>query len=65
MPTRTTPTSRTHSPDARETYSARGLLTYAAAIPVFVGLLAVPGLVLAFVLGALTAVLLNTALGLV
>jgi hypothetical protein len=58
------PTTRTPSRTARESYSARGLLTYAAAVPAFVTLLAAPVLVLAFALGALTAVLLNRALGL-
>ncbi len=60
-PTTHTPT-RTRT--ASETYSIRGLLTYAAVVPAFVALLVAPVLVLSFVLGALTAVLLNRALGL-
>jgi hypothetical protein len=57
-------TSPTRARTARETYSARGLLAYAAVVPVFVALLAVPMLMLMFTLGALTAVLMNKALGL-
>ncbi|ERH09638.1 MAG: hypothetical protein J07HX64_01399 [halophilic archaeon J07HX64] len=57
-------TPSTHARTARETYSARGLLVYAAAVPAFVALLAMPVVTLMFTLGALTAVLLNTALGL-
>ncbi|ERH09752.1 MAG: hypothetical protein J07HX64_01513 [halophilic archaeon J07HX64] len=57
-------TSPTHARPVRETYSARGLLAYAAVVPVFVALLAAPTVMLMFTLGALTAVLLNTALGL-
>lgn len=60
----TTHTPTTHARTARETYSTRGLLAYAAAVPAFVALLAVPALVLMFTLGALTAVLLNRSLGL-
>jgi hypothetical protein len=56
--------SPTHARTARETYSARGLLAYAAVVPVFVALLAAPMLVLMFTLGALTAVLVNKTLGL-
>jgi hypothetical protein len=65
MDARTTHASRTHSHDARETHSLRGLLAYAAVIPALVALFAAPGIVLAFVLGAVTAVLLDSALGLV
>jgi hypothetical protein len=65
MSTRTDHVSTTHLSNTRETYSLGGLLTYTAVIPAFVALLAVPGIVLAFTLGALTAVLLNRALGLV
>ena len=54
----------THTRSARETYSTRGLLAYAAAIPAFVALLVAPALVLMFTFGALTAVLLNRAVGL-
>ncbi|ERH09665.1 MAG: hypothetical protein J07HX64_01426 [halophilic archaeon J07HX64] len=61
----TTHTSPTQARTARETYSARGLLAYAAAVPAFVALLAVPAVMLAFTLGALTAVLLNRTLGLI
>jgi hypothetical protein len=60
----TTHNPTTHARTARETYSTRGLLAYATAVPVFVALLAVPALVLMFTLGALTAVLLNRTLGL-
>jgi hypothetical protein len=58
------PTTRTPSRTVHESYSARGLLTYAAIVPAFVALLVAPVLVLSFALGALTAVLLNRALGL-
>jgi hypothetical protein len=61
----TTHSPTTHARSARETYSTRGLLAYAAAIPAFVALLAAPAVMLAFTLGALTAVLLNRLLGLV
>jgi hypothetical protein len=57
-------TSPTRTRTARETYSARGLLAYAATVPAFVALLAAPMLMLMFTLGALTAVLMNKALGL-
>jgi hypothetical protein len=56
--------SPTHARTARETYSARGLLAYAAAVPAFVALLAAPMLMLSLALGALTALLLDRALGL-
>jgi hypothetical protein len=59
----TTHNPTTHARTARETYSTRGLLVYAAAIPAFVALLAAPMLMLMFTLGALTAVLMNKALG--
>ena len=61
------PTNQTtaHTNHPLETYSPRGLLAYAAVVPVFGALLAAPGAVLAFALGALTAVLLNSAPGLV
>jgi len=65
MNTRTNHVSATHVSDTRETYSLGGLLAYAAVIPAFVALLAVPGIVLAFTLGALTAVVLNRVFGLV
>jgi len=57
----------THAPTrtAHETYSTRGLLTYAAAVPALVALLAAPVLLLSFALGVLTAVLLDRVLGLV
>lgn len=61
----TTHTSPAQPQTAREAYSARGLLAYAAAVPAFVALLAVPAVMLAFTLGALTAVLLNRTLGLI
>jgi hypothetical protein len=57
--------SPTHARTAHEPYSARGLLAYAAAVPAFVALLAVPAVMLSFALGALTAVLLNGVLGLI
>ncbi|ERH09663.1 MAG: hypothetical protein J07HX64_01424 [halophilic archaeon J07HX64] len=60
----TTHRSPTRTRTTREAYSARGLLAYAAAVPAFVALLAVPAAMLAFTLGALTAVLLNRTLGL-
>jgi hypothetical protein len=56
--------SPTHARTAREPYSARGLLAYAATVPAFVALLAAPTVMLMFTLGALTAVLMNKALGL-
>ena len=62
-PTTHNPTTQARS--ARETYSTRGLLAYTAAIPAFVALLAAPALILAFIFGALTALLLNRLLGLV
>jgi hypothetical protein len=55
----------THSPDTHETRSLGGLLAYAAVVPVLIALLAAPGIVLAFTLGAVTAVLLDSVLGLV
>jgi len=59
----------THAPTrvrtARETDSVRGLLVYAAAVPAFVALLVAPVLLLSFVLGVLTAALLDRALGLI
>ncbi len=61
------PTTRTPSTQARtahEPYSARGLLAHAATVPAFVALLAAPTVMLMFTLGALTAVLMNKALGL-
>jgi len=57
-------TSPTRARTARETYSARGLLAYAVTVPAFVALLAAPMLMLMVTLGALTAVLMNKALGL-
>ncbi|ERH09076.1 MAG: hypothetical protein J07HX64_00828 [halophilic archaeon J07HX64] len=61
--TRYTPTTRPLDTD--ETYTLRGLLTYAATVPAFVALLTAPGVVLALALGALTALVLDRALGLV
>jgi len=61
----TTRMSPTRTRTASETYSARGLLAYAAVVPAFVALLAAPALLLSFTLGALTAVVLNRALGLI
>lgn len=58
-------TSTTRSQDPRETYTLGGLLVYGAVVPAFATLLAVPGLVTAFAFGALTAILLNRALGLI
>jgi hypothetical protein len=55
----------TTRPVNTETYTLRGLLTYAATVPAFVALLAAPGLVVALVLGALTALVLDRALGLI
>jgi len=57
--------SPTRARIAHEPYSSRGLLAYAAAVPVFIALLAAPMLMLSLVLGALTAVLLNRALGVI
>jgi hypothetical protein len=57
-------TSPTHAQTARETYSTRGLLAYAATVPAFLALLAAPTVMLMLALGALTAVLLDRALGL-
>ena len=51
--------------DARETYTLCGLLVYVAAVPAFVLALTAPVTALAFLLGAVTAVVVNRALGLV
>ncbi len=64
MDARTRHTSMTRPLDT-ETYTLRGLLTYAATVPAFVALLAAPGLVVALALGALTALALDRGLGLI
>jgi hypothetical protein len=58
-------TSPTRARTARETYSARGLLAYAAVVPAFVALLAAPVVMVMFTLGALTALLIDKLLGLI
>lgn len=57
---RTTPQDNPHPV---ESYTVGGLLAYAAVIPLFVALLAAPGLTLAFTLGIAATVLLNRTLG--
>lgn len=65
MDARTRSTLTTRPLDTDETHTLRGLLTYAATIPAFVALLAAPSIVIALALGALTALVLDRALGLV